>query len=279
MESRVLSLILILLVLWAALTVLLAAWTLFFQGYLYSEPASTIYWHAPAASTALTVFLGLWVVLDYRSIGDRNDEGRYQPLQNFSTRETETYQHLWIINNDGKKEHYERSGQEYVRKDGRRLPSRPSKVLASHTANGDDRVFEPAKDAKGNYQVEQDQPLRHYDKDNKSRYMEEGFLGQVSIFHFSWLLMNLFLNFGFLLVWFLSLWLLLRFQWSHALGLAVVFWLAMILLIVPMILKPAEDMRKQRLPPKTTPTATMPVSKREYAINGNGPVTFVTGPL
>jgi hypothetical protein len=67
--------------------------------------------------------------------------------------------------------------------------------------------------------------------------------------------MNLLLNFGFLAVWFLCLWLLLRFQWSHALGLAVVFWLVMVLIIMPMILKPAESVRKERLPPKTTPTA------------------------
>jgi hypothetical protein len=70
--------------------------------------------------------------------------------------------------------------------------------------------------------------------------------------------MNLLLNFGFLAVWFLCLWLLLRFQWSHALGLAVVFWLVMVLIIMPMILKPAESVRKERLPPKTTPTATSP---------------------
>jgi hypothetical protein len=248
----VLSLILIVLVVWIVLTVLLAAWTLFFQGYIYSEPAQGLSWRAPAAGTAVTVFLCLWVWLDYRSITDPRDEGRYQSPYSFSWKETETYEHLWIINRDGKEEHYERRGNEYVRKDGRRLPSRPSKIIASHKADGEKRVFEPPRDAKGNFQAPKDQDLRYYDKDNKARYMDESYPGQISISHFGWLMIYLFLNIGFLLAWFLSLWLLLQFQWPHALGLAVVFWLAMILLIVPMVLKPAEDLRKQRLPPRTT---------------------------
>jgi hypothetical protein len=48
--------------------------------------------------------------------------------------------------------------------------------------------------------------------------------------------LNLFFNFGHLIVWFLGLWLLLRFQWGHALGFAVVAWLVMTLTILPMLL-------------------------------------------
>jgi hypothetical protein len=253
-EWRVGSLIVIVLVVWVGLSLLLAAWTLFFQGYIYSEPVSAIYWRAPAAGTALTVFVILWMMLDYRSVQDRGDEGRYQPLHSFSYRESERYEHLWIIR-DGIKEHYEWRGNQYVNKSNRRLPERPRKIIASHKADGDEHDFEPKLDAKGNFQIEADQKLRYYEKDNPSRYMEEGYPGLISITHFGWLVMNLLLNFGFLAVWFVSLWLLLRFQWSHALGLAVVFWLVMLLFIMPMILKKTEEVRKERLPPKTTPTA------------------------
>ncbi|HMC63794.1 MAG TPA: hypothetical protein VKI65_02535, partial [Gemmataceae bacterium] len=48
------------------------------------------------------------------------------------------------------------------------------------------------------------------------------------------------------------LWLLLRFQWSHALGLAVVFWLVMTLLILPMLRTQMIKLAQQR----ATPTAT-----------------------
>jgi len=238
----VLSLILIMLVVWLLLGLLLAAWTLFFQGYIYSEPVSAIYWRAPAAAAALTLFLGIWMVLDYRSIGDREDEGRYQPLHNFSNKSTETYKHIWIITPDGKEDHYERRGNRYVRKDGRPLPTNPgSKIIASHEVNGDKHVFE--RKAESN-------EVRYYDKDNKSRYMRENYVGQVTTSHFSWLVMALILNFGFLIVWFLCLWLLLDFQWPHALGLAFVAWLIS-LFVLPMILAPAEKVRKERLPAKT----------------------------
>ena len=83
--------------------------------------------------------------------------------------------------------------------------------------------------------------------------------GQVTTYRFGVLLMALILNFGFLIVWFVCLWLLLRFQWSHALGLAFVAWLIS-LFILPMILTQAEKVRKENLPPpKTTATARQAV--------------------
>jgi hypothetical protein len=257
-EWRVLSLILILLVMWLLLGLLLAAWTLFFQGYIYSEPVSALYWRAPAAAAALTLFLCIWVALDYRSVTDRDDEGRYQPLHNFSYNETITYDDIWIFR-DGKKEHYERKGvRQYQDKKGKALPTRPGRIIASRKSEGGkEHVFEPNLDDKKNFKVEKDQTLRYYDKDDKSRYMVDSSLGQVTIFHFGWLVMNLLLNFGFLIVWFLSLWLLLRFQWAHALGLAFVFWLVT-LFILPMILTYAESVRKERLPAKTTQTVSTP---------------------
>ena len=43
-ERSVFSIILILLVVFAVLSLLLAAWTLFFQSYIYSEPIGALYW-------------------------------------------------------------------------------------------------------------------------------------------------------------------------------------------------------------------------------------------
>jgi hypothetical protein len=96
----VLSLILTLFVVWFVLALLLAAWTLFFQGYIYSEPVAAIHWRAPAAATAIAFILCIWVAFDYRA------PGRYRPLHEVSFSEPETDEHLWIFNNDGKKEQY-----------------------------------------------------------------------------------------------------------------------------------------------------------------------------
>jgi hypothetical protein len=65
---------------------------------------------------------------------------------------------------------------------------------------------------------------------------DDGPNGMPSIFLWSRFLMTLFLNFGHFLLWWLCLWLLLRFQWSHALGLGFVLWLVFTLFFLPMLL-------------------------------------------
>jgi hypothetical protein len=225
---------------------LLAAWTLFFQGYIYSEPVEAIYWRAPAAGGALTLFLIIWIICDYRSIADRRQaEGSYHPLHEFSFRETKEYKYLWIIR-DGREEKYTLRGNQYVNNSGRRLPERPTKVLAG---NDDDEkhVFEPEME-NGRFKAKEGEYLRYYEQDNKARYMDENSLGKISITHYGWLIGTLLLNFGFLLVWFVVLWLLLRFQWAHALGIAFGFWLIS-LFVLPLILTKAESVRKDRLAP------------------------------
>ena len=61
---------------------------------------------------------------------------------------------------------------------------------------------------------------------------------------------NIFINLLFLIVWFLGLWLLLRFGWPAALGQALVYWLVMALFILPPVLTRAEEVARQRSPGK-----------------------------
>jgi hypothetical protein len=248
----VLYLILVLVVVWLVCMGVLAAWTLWFQGYIYSEPVDQIYWRAPAAGTAITVFLCLWVMLDYRA------PGRYRELHEFSSTESQTYKYLWIPNSDGKETLYELRGGKHKASDGRGVPSRPQKIIASDKLDGEKHVFEPERDANRQFKVQKDQSLRYYeDGDQRKPYMVEGNPGQIEISHPGRRLMNLFLNLGFLAVWFLSLWLLLHFQWPHALGLAVVFWLVMLLFVLPQVLTKAEEVAKSRAAPKEAATQTM----------------------
>ena len=200
-----LILILVLLVVWFVLTVVLAAWTLWFQGYIYSEPVGEIYWRAPAAGTALALFLCLWAVLDYRA------PGRYRALFEFSGREDhKPYEELRIPGEGGVEDVYKLKpsarGREYYKGD-KPLPSRPGKIIV---LEGDQRhVFEPERDAAGHFKEERGQ-LRY--RDERGLEMVGGQLGQVSTYHTGWLLVDLLLNLVHLALWWVCLWLVLRFQ-------------------------------------------------------------------
>jgi hypothetical protein len=75
---------------------------------------------------------------------------------------------------------------------------------------------------------------------------QDGPTGNPERFRLDRLLWNLFFNFAHLAAWFLVLWLLLRFQWPHALGLAVVLWLLFTLAILPMMLDYAANVAVKR---------------------------------
>ena len=57
---------------------------------------------------------------------------------------------------------------------------------------------------------------------------------------------NLFLNGLFFLAWFLAFWLILRFQWLHALGQAFVLWLLVLLFVMPYYYGTAESVAEER---------------------------------
>src|SRR5262249_13966928 len=99
-----------------------------------------------------------------------------------------------------------------------------------------------------NFRFEQtrgiEQPMR-YAEVGGGRYMDERSVGVVVQPRTGQLLGNLVLNFLHLVVWFVVLWLLLRFQWPHALGLAVCLWLAMALAGRALVVGPAPGRRGQ----------------------------------
>jgi hypothetical protein len=231
----VLSLFLLVLLLLFVLTVLLTAWTLWFQGYIYSEPVGGILWRGPAAGGALTLFLVLWMVLAYRS------PGRYGALHEVSGTDTVEFKELWVVTDAGKEEHY-RLGTKYAKP----VPTRPAEVIVKE--DGEKVSFKPERDAAGNFKIRKvgdvEQPLRYLD--DRGRVMTEDYLGQLSVPRRGSVVLSLLLNFLHLGVWFACLWLLLRFQWPHALGLAVAFWAVTTLFVVPMVLNRTEAVAAQR---------------------------------
>jgi hypothetical protein len=226
---------------WAVLLVLLVAWTLWFQSYLYSEPVADWWWRVPAAATLLTLFLVFWGWIDY------HNPGRYGTLFLFSSTEEKDAEELRVITRkDGK----DTETRYVLRKSPQGLPEYrsvvpPYRPVPSHPdalivkEDGAEVRFEPERDEQGKFKVRQGQSLLYLDE--RGRVMSEATLGRLSTFRWNVFVANIAINVCQLLLWFASLWLLLRFQWSHALGLAVVFWVVMTLLVMPMILGKVEQ--------------------------------------
>jgi len=219
--------ILILLLVWAGLVVLLWAGSVWFQGYIYSGPAPQLVWSAPVAGTALALFLALWCVVDYKS------PGRYGSLFDFSAREDhEPFTEMWAVKGTTTtrytltKDSLGRT--EYFDRNSKPIPTHPDRIIVKE--NGEEVAFEPERDAQGNYKMRTGRSLLYYD--SHGRQMSEDNLGQLSTFRWGVFLPAVFLNLFHFALWFVCLWLLLRFQWSHAFGLAIVFWLIVTIALV-----------------------------------------------
>ncbi|MGL4550764.1 MAG: hypothetical protein ACRC33_06220 [Gemmataceae bacterium] len=246
-------LIVLLVFLYVVLTLLLAAWTVWFSAYLYESPTGEIQWRGPAAGAVVFAALLVWVTLAYRS------PESYRSLWEFSSREvSEPFREVFVPNEKGEPERFVwiRGLREY-RQDGRQnlkpMPSRPSSI----TVKSDDKpvVFKPERDEKGKLMIRknksmfasQDEPLRYLDEGG--RVMLEDALGQITTFKAGNFVANVLLNLLMLGAWFVALWPVLRFQWAHAFGQAVVFWLVMMLFVMPSVLNVTESVAKARAKP------------------------------
>ena len=240
-----LTLIVILLLTFGVLAALLTLWSAWIQNYWYTEVTSGLAWRAPAAAGGVMVVLLLWVVLAARS------PGSYRPLWEVtSSEDSKPFPELRIPKSGGEEVYKLRPGTrgEYRLNGlpgGKALPSRPPEVIVLE--DGQKVTFKAERDDKGNFKqretrtmfgVTATSPLRYVD--DRGRVMLEGELGIITNFRSGLLLANLLLNGLLLGVWFVVLWLVLRFQWWHALLQALVLWLALLLFVMPPILTIAE---------------------------------------
>jgi hypothetical protein len=254
-------LILIFLLLLLGLVALLWAGTLVIQGYFYTEPASELYWRAPAAAAALTLFLALWCLLA------STDPGAYDAVFSFSSRQDSEFEQFWarkiLPTGRWSKEEIrfhkvvvgtqtgQRSATEF--QDDRGRPWAPADAEgicgAVFIKLGGERVeFRPELDEKGKFRrTEGDDSIRYTEVEG-SRFFDSNAVGTVSVYRTGLFFANLLLNLLFLGVWFACLWLLLRFQWPHALGLGLVMWLAFSLpgSLVSTLLSMSTDAARQR---------------------------------
>src|SRR5262249_29467670 len=89
----------------------------------------------------------------------------------------------------------------------------------------------------------------------KGRTLAEEALRNGQFWRFRWdlLLGNVVLNFLNFALGFACLWLLLRYQWLHALGLSVILWLVLTLAVMPPLFSQVRAAAPSTPPPKTAP--------------------------
>ena len=211
---------------------LLWAGTVWFQGYIYeSVTASDLYWRVPAASVVLTLFLGLWCFIAYRNPPE-SVPGMFQ-FQFSQTNLDKPFDKFLVEKADHTETQFNKrtilkgsiSEREYRDAVMDKWPLQP-KPEAIIIFEDKQRVRFEARHSPGSKSIYVDE---------RGRVISEEDPGVYSLFSGKLLLLNLGLYLGLLVVWFACLWLLLRFQWSHAFGIALLFWLMSVLILVTML--------------------------------------------
>lgn len=261
------SLLLLIMVLCAvSFVVLFWAGTFFFQGYIYTEPTPGLAWQAPAAGGAVAVFLTAWVVAIALSSAASPTDIPYDTLFRFSPKVTmfeRPVAKITAIKQDGKRIDYvckrlDQTRYRYVDTSYDPRPWSSSKVVAIELLDPNKQTVQfkvrPPSESDGFLALSKssgayrefvsDDGWVMLDYDDSSQ--TAGPTGLPSQFRTGRFLVNLFFNFGFLTVLFVSLWLLLRYQWPHALGFAFVLWVVLTLAVLPMLLTYAAGVAQAR---------------------------------
>ncbi|MFO0970032.1 MAG: hypothetical protein U0793_31150 [Gemmataceae bacterium] len=268
------SLILTLLVIGVALAVLLNVGALFLQSYIYTTPSSGLAWQAPAAASVMFLFLLLWSVIIANSSTAAPSQVPYDSIFRFSPKVDMVKDPIPLVTavqkNGTKTEYrlYKQVGSRpiYINKkdfdDSRKITrwrgDNVKEIRLKH--EGQEMVFELTPTPTGGNREFVNADTGYIIVEMSGAGGSE--LSDIPVaFRWSRFLANMFLNFLHLTLWFACFWLLLRFQWSHALGLAVAAWLIVTLALLPMLLDNAAQVAVESRTPRGSKTALLQPSQ------------------
>ncbi|HLJ92773.1 MAG TPA: hypothetical protein VKU02_06205 [Gemmataceae bacterium] len=249
-EAIVLGLLVMMLLLLLGFAVFLWAVTLFFQGYLYSEPVGGLFWRAPAAGTILAAFLGFWCVLDYRHPGHFNATW-FDPAPS----EDEIFDKFWAVKGNreilyeahkrpgGQIEYWDAAHRPWARSDADGIVE----AIVVEAKDGQKTRFNAELTDDKKFKTDPGEPVRYVEAGGLGRVMTETYIGKLPVSQWGATLAKILLSLVHFTLWFVCLWLLLQFQWGHAFGLALVLWLAITLTLLPIVFTTAEETAKQRV--------------------------------
>lgn len=234
-----------------ALVVLLWVGTAWAQGYFYETVVEDLYWRAPAAAGALALLYLVWLGIEARR------PNTLDTLFRFSHEHSEEFDRFISVrrNEEGEEEivfEKRRLGGGRVEfRDERGQPwarSRSGMMVAIIVEEKSDDPSSPPVRRRFNAELSPDgktfaprqaggitQPIRYFEEGG-DRFIMEDQLGKIISYRRGRLAANVSFNLFHAVVWFLVLWLLLQFQWPHALLGAAVCWLVMTLGVLPFLL-------------------------------------------
>lgn len=266
----------ILLLLWAVLVAVFWGVSLWLQGYLYSEPAAGMYWRAPAAATVMTLFFALWCYIEWHSYDPSDGEPAFDAFMYAAASRTTYFPEFAAANlepsgKEGKLVRYRTSDRKAVVSPYHKWTPTDMVVVVE---DGKEVRFLAERDAKGYYVRERkkppaglgwlisagaEEPLRY--KDDHGRVMTEDSIGRLTSSRWGSFWADVLLNFAQFVVWFACAWLLLRFQWPHALGIAVVFWSVMTFAFMHMLITKVDVERTQQTATALVQPAAVPATE------------------
>lgn len=231
------------LVVGVVITILLGALSFLVQSYLYTETSPGIFWQAPAAGGVLALFLAVWCLLNYSSPGANPANLPYNTILNFrSTNKMfeDPVRKLWSVKKNGKE-------VEYV---GKKEPQATGQILVRYlekippyspwSPNDVEAVILEYKGEKVRFEPRTSEQTGYPEFVSKDGWVmpvyDRMILGNPTRANGGLFYANLMLNGLHFVAWFLCLWLILRFQWGHALLMALGFWAAMTILVLPVLL-------------------------------------------
>ncbi len=240
-----LTLLIIFAVTTVTLGVLLFALAFFLQGWIYTEPSAGLLWQAPAAGAALGAYLTLWCALNFQP-GVQPGSIPYDTLFRYSSEvilNREPVESIVVSIKKKPKAEYVRVRKdqtrfEYQRKSPREPWSGVNIEELEVAVAGETYKLkpDPVTGTGGGkaYRSEHGWTMFEYGGN-----VNPGPTGVLVRSQLGRGLMNWLLNGLFFALWFLSLWLLLRFAWPHALLLTIPLWLISLLTVLPMVLDQA----------------------------------------
>ena len=250
-----LGLLVILFIVFFSIAVLLWAGTLGLQGLIYNDVAAGLHWRAPAASGLVMALLAVWCFIDYRA-ALADPETAQLPLETifrFTPKESRPpAKKLVAVKNGQETEFFRKESGEYRDRFNNGWSRADTNGITEQIIidEGGQRIHFAPKLRDGSF-VDTREAFPPYYEVSGGRVMEQ--IGQVTQFRWGLWLLNLFFNFVHFGLWFVGLWLLLKYQWPHALGLAVAIWVVMTLVPLPMMLERTRDgARAKALPAPTT---------------------------